>query len=121
MTRIALISSVVLLCLISMFAFAQDDVLMLDDAMIEGEVREPSVAMFSSRIVPEINAFKLEKSFLENVGITAPEIITLSGQTGKEVRISDADSLISRPRILKSTSTHSDNHVSQNGSFNESE
>ena len=118
MTRIAWISS---LALLSMMAFPglSQEVLIIDDAMIEGEAREPSVAMFSSRIIPEINAFKLEKSFIENAGRPDPVIIGAAKQQHPDVRISEADSLVNRARILKTEGPQTDNHVSQNGKFND--
>jgi len=80
---------------------AQDkDFFMLDEVSIKGQVREPAVAIISSRMQPEITGFKLEKSFFDQVRSPDEELVDLDPAMGLGLRIPDRDDLLGRARHL---------------------
>ena len=86
-------------------ARAQDDgVLMLDEMSIKGQVREPAVAIISSRLQPEIEGFKLEKSFFEQVRSPDEELVDLDRGMAGQATIRDREVLLNRARLLQSAS-----------------
>lgn len=79
---------------------AQDDeVLILDEISIEGQVREPSVAIFSSRMLPVIEGFRLEKSFFDQARSPDEELVELDPEWGREGRVENPEALLKRDRL----------------------
>ncbi len=76
------------------------DFLMLDELSIKGQVREPAVAIISSRIQPEITGFKLEKSFFDQVRSPDEELVDVDPAMGLGLRIANRDALLERSRTL---------------------
>jgi hypothetical protein len=83
---------------------AQDDYMMLDEMSIKGQVREPAVAIISSRLQPEIQGFRLEKSFFDQVRTPDEELVSLDRGMVREERVKDREALLARARVLPSAS-----------------
>jgi hypothetical protein len=77
-----------------------EDFLILDDMDIKGEVREPAVEIISSRILPSIEGFRMEKSFLQQARQPDPNIVELPLKFGIPVRMLAPELLLERPRAL---------------------
>lgn len=80
---------------------AQEDLIMLDELEITGKVREPAVAIISSRMQPEITGFRLEKSFFDQLRAPDEELVDLDRAMAREARILDREILLSRNRVLQ--------------------
>jgi hypothetical protein len=93
-------SSVILLG--ASLALAQENVFMLDELEITGQVREPAVAIISSRLQPEITGFRLEKSFFDQVRAPDEELVDLDRGLAREARLPDRETLLARTRVLQS-------------------
>jgi len=83
-------------------ALAQENVFMLDELEITGQVKEPAVAIISSRLQPEITGFRLEKSFFDQVRSPDEELVDLDRGMAREARVPDRDALMARTRVLQS-------------------
>jgi hypothetical protein len=79
----------------------EEEVLLLDDLLIKGQVREPSVEIISSRLQPTIRGFRLEKSFLDQARRPDEELVDVDPLLGREARLASPDALLSRPRVLR--------------------
>ncbi len=99
MTRTACIS-LLLLWLATGIRAQEDDYLILDEVTIEGEVREPAVAIISARLKPELSTFKLEKSFLAKLRRPDPRIVNLNPGIRLELKISNPAPLLERRRTV---------------------
>lgn len=99
MSRIVWIS--LLLGAVGLPALGQDkDYFMLDEVSIKGQVREPAVAIISSRLQPEIVGFKLEKSFFDQVRSPDEELVDVDPVMGQGLRIPNREALLNRARSL---------------------
>jgi hypothetical protein len=76
------------------------ELLILDDVQIDGEVREPSVEIIASRILPLVEDFRMEKSFLKQARRPDAELVGLSDDLGKPVRMPAPELLLNRPRYV---------------------
>ncbi len=99
MTRTAW-TSLLLLLLARLLPAQEGEYLILDEVTIEGEVREPAVAIISARIQPELSTFKLEKSFLDKLRRPDPRIVNLNPGIRLEMKISDPAPLLERRRSV---------------------
>jgi hypothetical protein len=100
MARIVLTRFLILLLAAATVAVAQEeDVFLLDELSIEGQVREPSVAIFSTRILPEIEAFKLEKSFFDQARSPDEQLVELDPDMGNAARVQDPQAMLGRERV----------------------
>jgi hypothetical protein len=81
---------------------AQENVFMLDELEITGQVKEPAVAIISSRLQPEITGFRLEKSFFDQVRAPDEELVDLDRAMAREARVPDRETLLARTRVLQS-------------------
>jgi len=77
---------------------AEDGVFLLEELSIQGQVREPSVEIISSRLLPEISGFRLEKSFLDQARRPDEELVDVDGRLALTTRLEDPDAMLSRPR-----------------------
>ncbi len=100
MARIVLTRFLILLLAAAPVALAQEEeVFLLDELSIEGQVREPSVAIFSTRILPEIEAFKLEKSFFDQARSPDEQLVELDPNMGNAARVQDPQAMLGRERM----------------------
>lgn len=102
MTRTAWTSLTLAALLLAGPLVAQDDgdVFLLEEMSIEGQVREPSVEIISSRLLPEISGFRLEKSFLDQARRPDEELVDVDPVLGRQARLVDPDALLQRERFL---------------------
>jgi hypothetical protein len=77
------------------------DFLLLDEMTIKGQVKQPAVAIISSRLVPEIQGFKLEKSFFEQVRSPDEELVLLDRRLADQALIRDPQALLARARQMQ--------------------
>ncbi len=87
---------------------AQDDFLILDEVTIEGQIREPSVAIISSRLRPEISDFRLERSFVDQARRPNVEFSAFNPELALGTRILLPRELLERQRVLKPNGNKSD-------------
>jgi hypothetical protein len=99
MSRIGWINLVLFLASVGA---AQEDLFMLDELSITGKVREPAVAIISSRMQPEITGFRLEKSFFDQVRTPDEELVDVDRVMATEARILNREALLTRTRVLQS-------------------
>ena len=78
------------------------DYMMLEELTIKGKVREPAVSIIAKRLAPEIEGFKLEKSFFEQVRSPDEELVDLDRRLGSQASIRDPQVLLTRARQLQS-------------------
>ncbi|MDP2359709.1 MAG: hypothetical protein Q8O14_03005 [bacterium] len=100
---ISLPAAALLLLLAGRAAAQEEGILMLDEVNIQGQVREPSVAIISSRLQPEISGFRLEKSFFDQLRTPDPRLVGLDRALVRGERLRDRESLLARTRILPQT------------------
>jgi hypothetical protein len=101
MTRTVWTSALAVICLAgSALAQGDGDYMILDEVSIEGEVREPSVEIISSRLEPILSTFRLEKSFLAKLKTPDSRIVSLNPGIRLEKRITDPGPLLDRQRFL---------------------
>lgn len=101
MTRIAWTSLTLATLALAGSLAAQEEFFLLEDMTIEGQVREPSVEIISSRLLPEISGFRLEKSFLDQARRPDEELVDVDPFLGRQARLENPEALLSRPRIVR--------------------
>ncbi|MBL7033385.1 MAG: hypothetical protein ISR91_04500 [Candidatus Delongbacteria bacterium] len=94
------ISCLLLLLFTAVAGVAQERVL-LGEVTIKGEIRQPNVAMFSSRIPPEFRKLQVEKSFLTEIRQPLAEVVELNSDIRAPYKIGKIETLLLKERQYK--------------------